>query len=68
MTQLSEQIREIDVVSFKEAVDQWPPGTRGTVVADYGDHKMVEISNDRGEGLDFPIVPVSNLKLEHKYS
>ncbi len=35
-------IREIDVVSFKEAVGRWPSGTEGTVVVDFGDDKMVE--------------------------
>ena len=35
----------------------------GTVVSDFGDHKMIEISNDLGETLDMPIAPVEKLKL-----
>ena len=40
----------------------------GTVVSDYGDHKMVEISDDRGVALDFVTVPVEQLKLVEKHS
>ena len=40
----------------------------GAVVGDYGDHKLIEISNDRGEALDLPVVPVSKLELVAKYS
>jgi hypothetical protein len=65
---IDQDIQEIDVVSFKEAVGQWPPGTEGTVVLDFGDRKMVEISNDAGEALDLPVVPVTKLKLVQKYS
>jgi hypothetical protein len=67
-------IGEIDVVAFTEAIDKdegtgrWPAGTEGTVVHDYGDHKMVEISNDLGETLDMPVVPVEKLRLIAKYS
>jgi hypothetical protein len=60
MTTVKQAIGEIDVVAFVEAVDKlegtgrWPVGTRGAVVHDFGDHKMVEISNERGETLAFP--------------
>jgi hypothetical protein len=60
-------IGEVDVVSFTEAVGRWPAGTRGTVVCDYGDDKMVEISNDLGETLDLPMVAVEKLRLESKH-
>jgi hypothetical protein len=68
-TPVKRTIEEIDVVAFLDAVDKdegtgkWPADTEGTVVIDFGDHKMVEISNDRGEALDFPVVPVDRLKL-----
>jgi hypothetical protein len=70
------KIDEIDVVAFTEAIDKvegtgkWPAGTEGTVVSDFGDHKMVEISDadNYGATLDMPIVPVEKLKLITKYS
>jgi hypothetical protein len=67
-------IGEVDVVAFErpikkvDGVGNWPTGTTGTVVSDYGDHKEVEISNDRGEALDYVIVPVEQLKLVEKHS
>src|ERR1700689_5136052 len=77
-------IGEIDVVVFTKAVDkdetltrtpdedrgigQWPVGTKGTVVSDYGDHKMIEIVNDAGKPLDLARVPVENLELVTKKS
>lgn len=61
-------IKEIDVVSLTEAVGQWPAGTEGTVVMDFGEAKMVEIDNERGETLDLPVVPVEKLALVVKYS
>jgi hypothetical protein len=74
MATVKQAIGEVDFVAFVQAVDrvegvgQWPAGTTGTVVSDYGDHKMVEISNDRGETLDLPVVPVEQLKLVAKHS
>jgi hypothetical protein len=71
---VKQTIGEIDYVAFVEAVDKvegagrWPAGTRGTVVRDFGDYKMVEISNDRGESLDFPVVPQEKLGLITKHS
>jgi hypothetical protein len=83
-TTVKQAIGEIDVVAFTKAVDkdetltrtpdeerglgQWPMGTEGTVVSDYGDHKEVEIVNDAGETLDLVTVPVEHLKLVTKYS
>jgi hypothetical protein len=66
MTAVKQGIKEIDVVSFVEAVGDWPAGTEGTVVSDYGSEKMVEIANGRGETLDLPVVPVENLRLVAK--
>jgi Domain of unknown function (DUF4926) len=79
-----QEIGEIDVVAFTKAIDkdetlirdpgedrgigQWPVGTKGTVVSDFGDHKMVEIVNDAGETLDLVTVPVEHLELVTKYS
>jgi hypothetical protein len=70
-------IGEVDVVAFTEAINKtdysdaagvWPPGTEGAVVSDYGDHKEVEISDENGVALDFPVVPVEKLKLIEKHS
>ena len=72
--EVKQTIGEIDVVAFTEAIDKdegtgkWPAGTEGTVVHAFGDHKMVEISDDRGVMLDLPVVAVEKLKLVQKYS
>jgi hypothetical protein len=74
MTTVKQTIEEIDVVAFTDPVDKdegtgtWPAGTTGTVVHDFGDHKMIEISDDHGVTLDLPVVPVEKLKLVTKYS
>jgi hypothetical protein len=69
-------IHENDVVAFTETIAKaehpgtWPAGTEGTVVSDFVDHKMVEISDHENYGatLDMPIVPIAKLKLITKYS
>lgn len=74
MSTVEQTIGEVDVVAFVqpiakvEGAGQWPTGTSGTVVSDYGDHKEVEISDDRGVALDFVIVPVEQLQLIAKHS
>jgi hypothetical protein len=67
MATIKQAIGEVDFVSFVEATGQWPAGTRGTVVIDFGEDKMVEISNERGETLDLPIVHVDKLELISKH-
>ena len=67
MPSAKSKIGEVDIVSLVEEVDGWPAGTSGTVVADFGDDKMVEISDDRGVMLALPVVPADKLKLEAKY-
>jgi hypothetical protein len=52
-----------DTIAKVESVGTWPAGTRGTGISDYGDHKMIDISNELGETLDMPIVAVEKLKL-----
>jgi hypothetical protein len=74
MATVKQAIGEVDVVAFErpinkvEGVGNWPTGTTGTVVSDYGDIKQVEISNDRGEALDYVMVPVEQLQLVEKHS
>jgi hypothetical protein len=69
-TTVRHAIGEHDYVALREAVDKvecgpgkWPAGTKGTVISDYGDHKMLDISNELGETLDMPVVPVEKLEL-----
>jgi hypothetical protein len=62
-------IGEHDYVALSGAIDKnesvgtWPAGTRGTVISDYGDHKLIDIANEQGETLDMPVVPVEKLEL-----
>jgi len=44
-------------------VGQWPAGTEGAIVIDFGDDKLVEIYDQNGVGLDFVTVPANQLKL-----
>jgi hypothetical protein len=47
----------LDVVEFKVDSGRWPGGTIGTVVEADADQALVEISDDRGHGLDFVSLP-----------
>lgn len=62
MATVKHLIAEHDYVSFREPGDKWPAGTRGTVVSDYGNVKLVEISDDRGVALDYVQVPTEKLE------
>jgi hypothetical protein len=74
MATAKQAIGEHDVVAFTEPISKaestgtWPAGTEGTVVSDFGDHKMIEIvdAEHYGATLDMPIVPVEKLKLVKK--
>jgi hypothetical protein len=74
MATTGQVIGEVDVVAFERPIKKvdglgnWPTGTMGTVVSDYGDHKEIEIVNELGETLDLVIVPVEQLKLVEKHS
>ncbi len=74
MSTVKQAIGEVDVVAFErpikkiDGVGNWPTGTFGTVVSDYGDVKQVEIVGDRGETLDLVMVPVEHLQLVEKHS
>jgi len=75
MTTVKHGIYELDVVELLDPVDkvelegQWPAGTRGTVVSERDDVKLVEISDPEafGAALDFISVPESRLKLISKH-
>lgn len=57
------KITENDYIELLSQVGRWPAGTRGTAVSDYGDYKLVEISDDRGQMLDLLDIPEDQLKL-----
>jgi len=61
MATVRHQTAEHDVVELHETVDAWPAGTSGTVVSDYGDTKLVEISDDSGTTLDLIQAPLAKL-------
>jgi hypothetical protein len=69
MATVKQAIHEHDVVALTQAVDKdegvgkWPAGTSGTVISERGEHKLIEISNDRGEALDFVSQTEDQLKL-----
>jgi hypothetical protein len=56
-------ISDHDLVLFREAVQGWPAGTVGTVVSDYGDVVLVEVSSKTGAATGFVQVPVAKLEL-----
>jgi hypothetical protein len=68
MATVKHAIGEHDVVALiyqvKKTKDpgNWPAGTAGVVVSDYGDVKLIEIANDRGEMLD--LIQVRELRLK----
>jgi chemotaxis protein histidine kinase CheA len=47
----------LDVVELRVDSGRWPAGTIGTVVEADSDQALVEISDDRGHGLDFISLP-----------
>jgi hypothetical protein len=57
-----------DTVARAESTGTWPAGTKGAVISDFGDHKMVDIANEQGETLDMPIIAVEKLELVSKHS
>ena len=48
---------EHEIVELLTAVGRWPAGTAGTVVKADATTALVEISDERGHGLDFVSVP-----------
>jgi hypothetical protein len=47
----------LDVVELRTDSGRWPAGTVGTAVEVDDDRVLVEISDDRGHGLDFIALP-----------
>jgi len=78
-TSVKQAIHENDYVELIDAVEKtdwsdstgaWPAGTRGTVVAEHDQHKLIEISDadNYGAMLDMVSVTEDRLKLITKYS
>jgi len=68
MATLEHAIREHDVIELLQPIGKWPQGVLGAVVSDYGDAKLIEISDERGQMLDLVQVPEAQFKLVTKYS
>jgi Domain of unknown function (DUF4926) len=74
MATVKHAIGENDFVALTRAVNKtqdtgnWSAGTTGTVVSDYGDVKLVEISDKDGQMLDLIQAPENQLRLITKYS
>ena len=56
---------EHEVIELLIDVGRWPAGTVGTVVDANDTTALVEISDDRGHGLDFVSVPQAALAAAH---
>lgn len=61
-------ITEHDVVALRDKSSRWEAGTKGTVVSDYGEIKLVEIADEQGMALDYIQVPEPALRLLARYS
>lgn len=70
MATVKHAIGEHDFVALRETIGKWPAGTTGTVVSDYGDVKLVEVSEDRppGQMLDLIQVPEADMRLITRHS
>lgn len=49
--------KQLNVVELRTDSGRWPAGTIGTAVEVDDDRVLVEISDDRGHGLDFIALP-----------
>lgn len=52
MATIDHKIHEHDVVRLERPFGRWPEGQQGTVVAEKGRWKLVEIADDQGAMLD----------------
>jgi hypothetical protein len=73
-TSVRQAIHENDVVELTRPVAKtqeagdWPAGTIGAVVSEHDQHKLIEISDDDGQMLDFISETEDRLKLISKHS
>jgi hypothetical protein len=68
MAPVKHAIHENDVVELRQPIGDWPAGRIGAVVSDYGDIKLIEITDERGRMLDLVQVPEAQLELITKHS
>lgn len=68
MATVKHVIHENDVVELRTPIGKWPAGRIGAVVSDYGDVKLIEITDERGTMLDLVQVPETQLDLITKHS
>ena len=52
MATLDQKISEHDVVTLRRQIGSWPSGRDGTVVAEQGPWKLIEIADEQGSMLD----------------
>lgn len=57
--------KPLDVVELRAGTDPWPQGTIATAIEIDDNAVLVEISDDRGHGLDFLALP-HHLLAAHK--
>jgi hypothetical protein len=73
-TSVKQAIHENDYVELTRPVAKtrdagdWLAGTRGTVVSEHDQHKLIEISDNDGQALDYVSEIEDLLKLITKYS
>jgi hypothetical protein len=53
MATVGQEIREHDVVKLRRQVGPWSSGQEGTVVAEKGAWKLIEIADEQGATRDF---------------
>jgi len=68
MATVKQALRENDVVELVDSIGRWPAGRLGAVVSDYGDVKLVEITDEEGVMLDLIQVDEPRLKLISRHS
>lgn len=56
-----------DVVELKHSVGKWPAGTRGEILVDQGDSKVVDISDEVGRLLALIELPEEELELIERH-
>jgi len=66
MATTSQEIREHDVVRLRRGVGKWAAAREGTVVAEKGNWRLVEIADDRGVTLDLISVREADLDVVWK--
>lgn len=61
MQAIQHQVAEHDVVALRDPVDAWHADTIGTVISNYGETKLIEISDHSGTTLDLIQAPLAKL-------